>query len=320
MSEQSERSLSPYRVTKEQRRTVEAMPGSSLMKSLEDKNQADQMQEDLRQTVRILQEQFQNQVSMNEKLVKQQQTLMEAKQQATYTEAFLHKLASEVAQRPRTCSLAHWGLFESRRGVCEEVDMVRSKEEGRTLITNCADMPRPPIYKGSTHRQKRAFMDAYLVCQRKIDVMNQSTGTRFFSIPLGACIDHKAMVRVCKYELRSGEEDLNEDVSKNYSLQAKECSTTRVAALTKTSQNLEMSSGYDAHSRVDHLMQELLVMLDELNREGFDEQEPKLCIKLLMTQFDPPCYDNPSTQSCRRNEKNLSRKSTGIRGMAQTAS
>ena len=49
------------------------MPESSLMKILEDKSQATQMQEDLRQTFRILQERFHNQVSLNENLVKQQQ-------------------------------------------------------------------------------------------------------------------------------------------------------------------------------------------------------------------------------------------------------
>nr|CCA26841.1 AlNc14C421G11526 [Albugo laibachii Nc14] len=185
MSEQCDGRLSRYRVTEQQRRTVKAMPGSILMKILEDKNQAAQMQDDLRQRVRILQEQFQKQVSLNEKLMKQQQELLEAKQQVSYTEPFLHKLATEVAQRLRTCSLARWVLFEIRTGVGEGVDMERSREDGRTLVTNDADLPRPPIYRGSTQRKKRPFMDAYLVYQRKIDVMNQSTGTIFFVMSVG---------------------------------------------------------------------------------------------------------------------------------------
>ena len=75
--------------------------------------------------------------------------------------------------------------------------------------------------------------------------------------------------------MRCGEEDLNEDIWRIYFLQAKECDTTRVAALTNTSQNLKMSTMYDAHSRVDHLMQKFFPILDELNMEEFEEKEPK---------------------------------------------
>ena len=145
-------------------------------------------------------------------------------------------------------------------------------------------------------------MDAYLEYQRKNDVMDQSTGTRFYSIPMDACINHNALVRICKYEFRCGEEDLNEDIWRSHFLQAKECDTTRVAALTKRSHNLKMRTRYDAHLRVDHLKQEFLGMLDELNMVGFDEQKPKLCIKLLSKQFDTPYYNNSCTQSYRRNE------------------
>nr|CCA20306.1 AlNc14C91G5677 [Albugo laibachii Nc14]CCA25858.1 AlNc14C326G10646 [Albugo laibachii Nc14] len=55
----------------------------------------------------------------------------------------------------------------------------------------------------------------------------------------------------------------------------------RVAALTKTSQNLKSNTRSDGHSRVHHLMQEFLGMLDELSMEGSDGQEPGLWIKLL---------------------------------------
>nr|CCA27455.1 AlNc14C538G12095 [Albugo laibachii Nc14] len=160
-----------------------------------------------------------------------QQQLLEVKQQESYTEAFVHKLALEVAQRPWTCSLVRWGLFESRKGVGEEVNTNWYKILCHT--------------RGGIHR------------------------------PQGN-------VQNLQGRMRCGEEDLNEDIWRIYFLQAKECDTTRVAALTNTSQNLKMSTRYYAHSRVDHLMQEFVEMLDKMNMEGFDEQEPNLCIKLLI--------------------------------------
>ena len=60
-----------------------------------------------------------------------------------------------------------------------------------------------------------------------------------------------------------------------------------MAALTKTYQNLKMSARYDAHSQVDYLMQESVRMLDELHTERFDEQELKLCIKLVIEAIRP---------------------------------
>ena len=46
-----------------------------------------------------------------------------------------------------------------------------------------------PMYRGSTKKQKRAFMDAYMVYARRLDTLSQGTGNTVFLMPIGACID-----------------------------------------------------------------------------------------------------------------------------------
>nr|CCA17012.1 AlNc14C28G2733 [Albugo laibachii Nc14] len=54
---------------------------------------------------------------------------------------------------------------------------------------------------------------------------------------------------------------------------------TRIAALNKAMKELQMKTNMDGGSRVDTLVQDFMDILDELNMENFDREEPKACVK-----------------------------------------
>lgn len=101
---------------------------------------------------------------------------------------------SYLEEFSRAASEAHWGLFsvQDERSM-EEISYNRSERE--TLAIG-ANMPLPPMYRGSTKKEKRKVMDIYMAYDRCVRVLNASTGSRVFLMPVGACIDHKVMKRI----------------------------------------------------------------------------------------------------------------------------
>ena len=70
----------------------------------------------------------------------------------------------------------------------------------RVIIASEGDTPRRPMYKGRTQSNKCSFMDAYLVYEQRIQVLNEDAGAIVFRMPVGACIESKT--KVCRYELQ----------------------------------------------------------------------------------------------------------------------
>nr|CCA23867.1 conserved hypothetical protein [Albugo laibachii Nc14]CCA24052.1 conserved hypothetical protein [Albugo laibachii Nc14] len=160
-------------------------------------------------------------------------------------------LPGEVEQRPRFSSLARWGMFEGKTQETDDEAMEANpmetpqKETSTTLITTGGYMPRPPIYKSASQSHKRAVMDAYLAYERTVQVMIQSTGIQIFRMTVGACIEHKTMVRICKHELMRSESKLTEADWMRYFVEAKASDNSRSLSLKKAMKNLQMRQEHD---------------------------------------------------------------------------
>lgn len=70
-----------------------------------------------------------------------------------------------------------------------EAEAARSAPEPTVMLATDANMPVPPMYRGSTKKEKCEFMDSYMVYKRRVEALNQGTQTRVFIMPLGACIE-----------------------------------------------------------------------------------------------------------------------------------
>lgn len=56
----------------------------------------------------------------------------------------------------------------------------RSDQDDTRTISSESTLAQPPLYTGTSHRDKRAFMDAYLIYERKVRTLNMNTGTKIY--------------------------------------------------------------------------------------------------------------------------------------------
>ncbi|ETO81713.1 hypothetical protein F444_04041 [Phytophthora nicotianae P1976] len=152
---------------------------------------------------------------------------------------------------------ARWGAFE--QGAAPPSGN-RSSETPVTVAAGTSQ-PVPPIYRGSSKKEKHDFMDSYAISTRRIKALNQGTQASIFVMPLSACIEQSTMVRICGFELFKDERDVTEREWKNYFL--------------------------SAHIP-DHTV--LYTIVDRLNMEDVIQTEPKKVVGYLVEALRPPAF------------------------------
>uniref|UniRef100_H3GI18 Uncharacterized protein n=1 Tax=Phytophthora ramorum TaxID=164328 RepID=H3GI18_PHYRM len=85
---------------------------------------------------------------------------------------------------------ARWGAFAE--GAAPSMDN-RPLESPAVTVAAGTNLPVPPIYRGSSKKEKREFMDSYAIYTRRIQALNQGTQAKFFVMPLSACIEQGTM-------------------------------------------------------------------------------------------------------------------------------
>nr|CCA21587.1 conserved hypothetical protein [Albugo laibachii Nc14] len=195
-----------------------------------------------------------------------------------------------MSQRSRTESLLHrWGLFERahRRREADDDTCGETSISSNAQVSTDVDLPRPPVYEGVTQSHKRAIMDAYMVYDRRIRAMNMHGGDQVLRMPVSSCIDHKTLMRICKYELMMSAEEIQECEWLQYFHVAQQCDISRMTSVAEAMCGLQMVTHGDGVSRADTLVQDFLTVLDQENMEDFDEQEPQACIAFLIAALRP---------------------------------
>ncbi|OWZ12211.1 hypothetical protein PHMEG_00014665 [Phytophthora megakarya] len=98
-------------------------------------------------------------------------------------------------------------------------------------------------------------MASYLIYKRRVTALNQGSYGRGFVMPLSACIDHRTLIRICKYEIGRPEFEITEDDRKAYFLAAKRPELQDYARLAEAMRSLTMNITLpDAESRVMKLV------------------------------------------------------------------
>ncbi|KAG3233291.1 hypothetical protein PI124_g21630, partial [Phytophthora idaei] len=85
---------------------------------------------------------------------------------------------------------ARWGAFA--QGAASPADQ-RPPEAPSATVAAGTNLPVPPIYRGSSKKEKRDFMDSYAIYSRRIKALNQGTQAKIFVMPLSACIEQGTM-------------------------------------------------------------------------------------------------------------------------------
>ncbi|GLE06744.1 hypothetical protein PINS_up016260 [Pythium insidiosum] len=76
-------------------------------------------------------------------------------------------------------------------------------------------------------------MDSYLVYERRIRALNQGANAKVFTMPIGACIEHRTLMRICQFELFRSDTEISEAEWRHYFLSAKSADEIDYTRLTQ---------------------------------------------------------------------------------------
>ncbi|EGZ25705.1 hypothetical protein PHYSODRAFT_297274 [Phytophthora sojae] len=230
-----------------------------------------------RQTQETFQDQYQNQVELHTKQNEMQEQLQEQYntvseqyrllQEASVAMGVQNKKIEALEEKIGSRASSRWGWFAEKGGGQADVDMSGQGEMPPTpsapVIATGANLPIPPLYRGTTTLDMRAFMDAYMVYERRVRALSSGTSARVYLMPLRLCIEQKTLVRICAYELCKAEEDVSDTEWKEYFLPARTTLRRDYSQLQADMKKLEMKATYqDAESRLVTLLSDFHAILD----------------------------------------------------------
>ncbi len=192
-----------------------------------------------------------------------------------------HEVASLKAAVMSPRGQARWGMFAGEPERDEPMDAGGESRHQEVLIAG-GSMPLAPVYRGCTKKEKREFMDRYLSYQRHVEAMNECTGRRIALMPLGACVEHRAMTRILMFELKRPMREVTKEKRLEYFAPARAPTATDYDTVEAAIRTLKMDvSSRDPESRVLKLISEFQERVEGNDMETFLFEEPKLCIKML---------------------------------------
>ncbi len=73
-----------------------------------------------------------------------------------------------------------------------------------------------------------------------MQALREGTGRQIILIPVGACVEHKTLMRICMFEVKKTAEMMTETDWKNYFLAAKTCNESDYATIEGAMKSLQM--------------------------------------------------------------------------------
>ena len=138
------------------------------------------------------------------------------------------------------------------------------------------EIPKAPKYNGCTKLEMRKFMDEYEQYRREVTLLNHACGTSKIGLMLGACIDAKAVQRLCYWELGKPYDEISEQDWIDYFCTAQEQEHIDLSKLKTAMGKLKMDTSIvNCPSRVMKLVKDFDTILVKLSMEGFQTEEPK---------------------------------------------
>ncbi|POM60102.1 hypothetical protein PHPALM_31081 [Phytophthora palmivora] len=276
----------------ETRRQVEALAQNSVavqQMTAEQLGQVQRRQEHLAaQTTEYLQQQHDRQSALLEqqnetkrqmeehwRFLKEQFQLLKAAEEAVGLQG---KHLENLAEAVQPHLQARWGAFEQG---ASPLGVSRQSEIPAVTVAAGTSFPVPPIYGGSSKKEKRDFMDSYAIYTRRIKALNQCTQTSIFVMPLSACIEQSTLVRICD------EKGVIEMEWKTYFLSAHLSDLTAYKALEKEVKSLYMNTELkDAESRLLRFFSDC----GSVKYRGYHPDRAKKLVGYLVDALRPPAF------------------------------
>ncbi|KAF0706972.1 hypothetical protein AaE_013844 [Aphanomyces astaci] len=141
------------------------------------------------------------------------------------------------------------------------------------------------MYKGSTKRERREFMDEYLAYSRRVEVLNRGMGGTMFLMPLAACIDQKIVPQITENDWR------------DYFLSVREVQELDLDKVAKAMAFKMDTKLRDAESRVGRLLADFYDKVEQLDVAHL--QSLKATVERELTREANQAYKSDVKSFCR---------------------
>lgn len=132
-----------------------------------------------------------------------------------------------------------------------------------------------------------------------------------FLMPVGACIDHKVLNRICQFELQKWEVDIKEQDWLDYFLSARTSDKNDHKKLNIDARRLSMDTNLqDADSRVMRLLADYIKMLDTHDLQMFPVNEPKMALDHHPNALRPTTFPKMIQRERKKSQNKAMRRST----------
>ncbi|EEY55232.1 uncharacterized protein PITG_09135 [Phytophthora infestans T30-4] len=218
---------------------------------------------------------------------------------------------------------SRWGWFDRSAGrtareadgdeAMTSGDLSESRVEPTITMATSSNMPSPPVYRGATKKEKKAFMDSYLIYKQRVTALNQGSAGRVFVMPLSTCIEHRTLIRICMYEIGKAESEITEDEWKSYFLEARRSEVQDPARLAQAMRALSMGTSLpDAESRVMKLVTDFNEILDSQDMDDFPLEDPKMAVEFLCAALKPQVLKQTVITELKRTVHKSTKKSVKV--------
>ncbi|CAK4769616.1 unnamed protein product, partial [Aphanomyces euteiches] len=268
----------------EQESARQAVMAAEINKSRREQEESRAILLQQQQQLQRQQEELKLPMAQQAKVTGDHQSLL---QQASEAMRQQHSKVEELDKKVRRDS-ERWGLFAAAANQRPPVQEAPTAIGRPQTLMGVQQVPLAPMYKGSTKRERREFMDEYLAYSRRVEALNRGVGGVLFLMPLAACIDQKIVPRVCEHDFGKPFEEITEDEWRDYFLSAREVQELDLEWVTKAMASLKINTRIrDAESRVGRLLADFYEKLEQLDVAHLPSQEPKQSVKILTAAIRP---------------------------------
>ncbi|CAK4320380.1 unnamed protein product, partial [Aphanomyces euteiches] len=268
----------------EQESARQAVMAAEIEKSRREQEESRAILLQQQQQLQRQQEELKLAMAQQAKVTEDHQSLL---QQASEAMRQQHSKVEELDKKVRR-DIERWGLYAAAANQRPPVQAAPTAIGRPETLMGVQQVPLAPMYKGSTKRERREFMDEYLAYSRRVEALIRGVGGILFLMPLAASIDQKIVPRVCEHDFGKPFEEITEDEWRDYFLSAREVQELDLEWVTKAMASLKMDTRIrDAESRVGRLLADFYEKLEQLDVAHLPSQEPKQSVKILTAAIRP---------------------------------
>ncbi|CAK4462974.1 unnamed protein product, partial [Aphanomyces euteiches] len=201
----------------EQESARQAVMAAEIEKSRREQEESRAILLQQQQQLQRQQEELKLAMAQQAKVTEDHQSLL---QQASEAMRQQHSKVEELDKKVRR-DIERWGLYAAAANQRPPVQAAPTAIGRPETLTGVQQVPLAPMYKVSTKRERREFMDEYLAYSRRVEALIRGVGGILFLMPLAASIDQKIVPRVCEHDFGKPFEEITEDEWRDYFLSAR---------------------------------------------------------------------------------------------------